>query len=122
MDSARVLLFVYGTLMRGEWAHGLLSGSSFVGEATTAPGHALLDLGSYPGMVREGDGAVRGELFTIEAALVPKLDEYEGAPELFERAVVELADGTKALSYLFRAGASAATARIPDGNWRSRRA
>ncbi len=39
------LLFVYGTLKRGERANRLLSGQRFVGAAETEPRYRLVDLG-----------------------------------------------------------------------------
>ena len=49
-------IFVYGTLMRGEGNHSLLSSEStqFLGEAITQRGFTLYDLGAFPGMVKGG--------------------------------------------------------------------
>jgi gamma-glutamylcyclotransferase (GGCT)/AIG2-like uncharacterized protein YtfP len=96
-----MLLFVYGTLKRGERNHRLLAGQRFVGPAVTAPGFRLFDLGPYPGMVRAAGGVVRGELFDVSEPCLVELDEFEGVPTLFDRAVVELSDGTAAAAYLY---------------------
>lgn len=97
-----MLLFVYGTLKRGERNHRLLAGQRFVGPAVTATGFRLFDLGPYPGMVFDKSvGAVRGELFDVSDDCRAELDEFEGVPTLFDRATIELADGTAAEAYLY---------------------
>lgn len=96
-----MLLFVYGTLKRGERNHRLLAGQRFVGPGTTATGFRLFDLGPYPGMVRAAGGAVRGELFEVCDRCREELDEFEGVPTLFDRVTIELADGTRASAYLY---------------------
>ena len=96
-----MLLFVYGTLKRGERNHRLLAGQRFVGPAVTAPGFRLFDLGPYPGVVRAAGGLVRGELFDVFVRCREELDEFEGVPTLFDRTTIELADGTTAAAYLY---------------------
>lgn len=114
--SANPLLFVYGTLMRGEPAHGLLAGSPFLGAARTEPGHALVDLGAYPGLVREGSGQVSGECYAVTTADLERLDAYEDVPSEYVRGSVRLEDGREAQAYLLvRADAAP---RIASGSWR----
>ncbi len=86
------LLFVYGTLMRGGRFHRVLHDQRFLGPARTLPRYALLDLGAYPGLIhRNEDGrGVAGELYEVPAALLPRLDAVEGAPELFRLGRVQL--------------------------------
>lgn len=89
---SKTILFLYGTLKRGQKNHGLLTGQRFVGEATAEPLYRLHDLGSYPGMVVDvADGLrVTGELWEVDAACLAKLDEFEGVPELYVRQRVAL--------------------------------
>lgn len=86
------LLFVYGTLKRGQRSHGLLRGQEFVADAETAPGYRLYDQGRYPCLVEDPQRgvAVQGELWRVEAAALARLDAYEGAPDLFERREVQV--------------------------------
>jgi len=76
----KLRLFVYGSLRRGEPHHGELRGARFLGEFETVPGYALAWVGEYRALVLDptGAGVVRGELFEIESALLPALDEFEG--------------------------------------------
>ncbi len=104
-----MLLFVYGTLKRGQRNHRLLADQRFVRIAATAPGYCLYDLGPYPAMVQGADaGPVRGELFSVSECATDELDDFEGVPDLFDRRRVELDDGTTAWAYLY-------TRPIPDG-------
>lgn len=102
------LVFVYGTLRRGEVYHDVLldAGARFVGLGRIAG--RLWDLGAYPGVVRgggaereaesEGGEEVRGELYRLAdpRAALTVLDELEGhdpaRPEasLFVREEVEV--------------------------------
>jgi gamma-glutamylcyclotransferase (GGCT)/AIG2-like uncharacterized protein YtfP len=76
-------VFVYGTLLRGEandivlaaQRHGIAAPHR-LGPATVRG--VLYDFGSYPGLVPDRHGAaVRGDVYRIDAALVPVLDEIE---------------------------------------------
>src|SRR5216684_3618538 len=61
-----IVLFVNGTLMRGEPLHGNLAGAKFLGSATTAPRYRLFSVHDvHPAMLRQTSGpgaAVKGEL------------------------------------------------------------
>ena len=87
------LLFVYGTLKRGCKNHRQLADQRFVGEACTAPGYRLYDLGDYPGLVTDttATDGVSGEIWEVDAAALIKLDEFEGVAEgLYRRIEVKL--------------------------------
>ncbi len=104
-----MLLFVYGTLKRGQRNHHLLAGQRFVRSVATAPGFCLYDLGPYPALVPDADGGpVRGELFAVSGSATAELDDFEGVPDLFDRRRVALDDGTTAWIYVY-------LRPIPDG-------
>ena len=117
-------IFVYGTLRRGERAHHLLLGASFLGEARTEAGYALIDLGAYPGLVRAVSGQVVGEIYEIDARRLVEIDAYEGHPVLFRRVELGL-DGsgagatTRAEGYLYTGNPADGT-RLDGGDWRER--
>lgn len=81
--NAGKLLFVYGTLKRGCCNHGQLAGQEFIGEARTAPGYRLYDLGGYPGLVAHAAdrAGVTGEVWAVDAAALRRLDDFEGVAE-----------------------------------------
>jgi gamma-glutamylaminecyclotransferase len=118
--SSRVLLFVYGTLMRGEANAAFLAESRFLGPARTQPAYTLLDLGECPGMVRGGSTAVVGELYDVDVHTVAELDAFEGTPSPYQRESVRLADGQVAEAFLLAEDAAEVVPVIAGGNWRRR--
>jgi gamma-glutamylcyclotransferase (GGCT)/AIG2-like uncharacterized protein YtfP len=120
---AEFLLFVYGTLMRDGPRAAVLARQQFLGEARTAPDYALYNLGPYPALVREeGAGRVHGELLAAAASLRERLDQVEGAPQLYRLEEIRL-EGVAgpAFAYLYQRDLTGAT-RLQDGRWDNRRA
>ena len=113
-------VFIYGTLLRGQTSHHRMAGARFLGEACTEPGYALVELGWYPGLVREGSRSIAGELYAVGPAALAALDDYEDHPDLFLRQAIRLADGSSAESYLLRPEHAGERRRIPSDSWRSR--
>ena len=105
------ILFLYGTLKRGQKSHHFLAGQEFRGEATTMPLYRLYALGWHPGMVLEPDNGleVTGELWAVDDVTLAKLDVYEGVPDWFVRQDVAVRDCFKTVqAYLFNGA-------IPEG-------
>lgn len=103
------LLLVYGTLQRGCRNHRHLAGAIYRGEATTAPGWVLYDVGGFPGLVAEprSDDAVVGELWDITPETVTGLDRLEGVHlGLYVRTPIPLQAPapTEAEAYVYRLG------------------
>lgn len=98
--AERPLLFVYGTLMRGEPAHRLLLGrATFLEEGHTSG--VLLDLGRFPGVI-EGPGRVGGEVWRLDRPeLLQTLDDYEGYNFHRCRAAVTLANGRRVRCWIY---------------------
>ncbi len=75
-------MFVYGSLKRGGRHHELMAGARFLGVAETSSGYELSALasGDYWALVQGPGslGSVPGELFEIDCARLPALDEFEG--------------------------------------------
>ncbi|MGV3723989.1 MAG: gamma-glutamylcyclotransferase family protein, partial [Actinomycetota bacterium] len=77
----------------------------------------------YPAMVTERDGlGVSGELYDASPALLELLDEAEGAPDLFQRVEIELAElhgqaaAGRCLAYVYQQSIVGKT-RLTDGTW-----
>jgi gamma-glutamylaminecyclotransferase len=122
-DAAEpIVLFVYGSLLAGQPAHGLLAGARFAGRAQTPPCYTLLDGGDFPALVLGGTSAVEGELYEVgDAETWARLDDYEGHPGSFQRTVIALAGGTRVQCYLLDASQAAGWAPIPSGSWQRAR-
>ena len=124
------VVFVYGTLRAGEVndlnaaarKHGIAA-PRLLGSATV-PGR-LYDFGTYPGLVLDaGAPGVAGDLYEVDAALVPVLDEieevYPGQATLFvrEEQVVTAGDqAVRCLLYPVGEDAVAGLPRIASGDW-----
>jgi gamma-glutamylcyclotransferase (GGCT)/AIG2-like uncharacterized protein YtfP len=95
-------IFVYGTLLSGEGNHSLINNefSEFLGKAITSRGFTLYDLGGFPGMVMEGNGAVIGELYEVCSFTLARLDILEGHPQFYRRSIIELQTGEKVQTYI----------------------
>ncbi|MFT7668156.1 MAG: gamma-glutamylcyclotransferase (GGCT)/AIG2-like uncharacterized protein YtfP [Planctomycetota bacterium] len=115
------LVFVYGTLQRGESNHDYLGEARFLGEARTAAQFDLVDLGDFPAMVDGGDTQVDGELYALKPSRVRTVDELEDHPEYFRRTAVELEDGTSVFSYILSKDQGHPYPRIASGSWRNSR-
>ncbi|SAL02737.1 AIG2 family protein [Caballeronia fortuita] len=127
-------VFVYGTLRAGEVndinraaARRGIAMPEWIGVAHV---HGqLFDFGTYPGLVIDEHGApIRGDVYRIEDALVPVLDEiedvYPGVEGLFRahRLHVEVGiegrrDRIDCLIYPVAAAAVDGLPRIEGGDW-----
>ena len=94
---AEIVLFVYGSLKRGQANHCELSGARCLGPAVTARAFALREIAGYPALV-PGDRAIAGELYQVSELRLRALDAFEG--EAYVRRQIELSDGAHAIAYL----------------------
>jgi gamma-glutamylcyclotransferase (GGCT)/AIG2-like uncharacterized protein YtfP len=101
------LVFLYGSLKRGEQNHGLMAGAEFRGPATTDCEFRLFALPHYPAMVRwpAAPLAIAGELYRVGAALLERLDHFEGNGRLYQREEIRVIDeharAQQAWTYLY---------------------
>lgn len=95
--SGKQLVFVYGTLRRGEGNHGVMQGAlgRYVGCAEVS-GFKLFDLGAFPavdfdgGRWEDAPRLVQGEVFSLSPEGVARLDQLEGHPNFYRRCMVEV--------------------------------
>ena len=124
------LLFVYGTLMKGERADMTVGHSSlavtFIGEDRL--NGELYDMGYYPGAKIEADlfdparPTIEGEVYRIRNQnLCAQLDAYEGFPNLFSRRQVPTEKGRIVWVYTYNL-ATKPVQLIAAGSWRHRQA
>lgn len=97
------VVFVYGTLIRGQRNHRLLADSDFIG-AAELEGFAMYDLDYFPGIQPEAGSRVKGELFRVDEWTLSALDRLEGEGYLYVRQeVIVFQDTTpiRALTYVY---------------------
>ncbi|AUX45567.1 hypothetical protein SOCE26_070610 [Sorangium cellulosum] len=121
MTTHEIVLFVYDNLMKGEDQHEWLASARPLGEATTPPQYALVDLGSTGALVAGGLVAVSGELYALAPAALAALDVHRGHPVLHRRSAIRLADGREVQTYLLSVEQAAGCRRVREGDWRKRR-
>lgn len=114
-----IRLFVYGSLLRGERHHDELEGAFFVGEARTAAGFAIYDLGDYPALVGSKEGVVSGELYAVSETLLAALDAFEGGG--YVRGAVTLESGESVQTYLLAGPLPPGAVRITSGSYKTLR-
>lgn len=96
MSGETALLFVYGTLKRGDVRASLLNGQRFISTTRTRCLYRLFNAGTYPALVEAkplglAGLAIEGELWQVEVDRLAKIDEEEGVGEgLYERRVIAL--------------------------------
>ena len=120
-----VYLMTNGEGMRGGSVHHNIADQPFVGERTTAAKYRFFSVrDEFPGLLPVSDGsgaAVRGELYDVPLEVVRDRFLPDEPPEL-ELGVVELADGTAALSMELRRAEHARHTDInKHGGWRAYR-
>jgi gamma-glutamylcyclotransferase (GGCT)/AIG2-like uncharacterized protein YtfP len=123
-------VFVYGTLRAGEVndigraaARHRLSVPHLIDSATV--NGRLYDFGAYPGVVLDAlAGPVRGDVYRVDDALVPVLDEieevYPGVDGLFRSCEVTVAVGGSnklCLIYPVEAKSVEGLRQIGSGDW-----
>ncbi|HEV7281037.1 MAG TPA: gamma-glutamylcyclotransferase family protein [Pirellulaceae bacterium] len=79
------LIFVYGTLKRGQVRHFALAGQRLLGDAKSRPRYRMVNLGSYPALIEGGASAIAGELWEVDATCLALLDEIESVAEAYYR-------------------------------------
>ena len=97
------LVFVYGTLRKGQRNHYLLDRSKFLGMAKTKKRYALYGDG-VPFLSRtRAVSQVTGEVYSVDGATLLNLDRLEGHPDAYKRepAEVVLQDGTELSAWIY---------------------
>jgi gamma-glutamylcyclotransferase (GGCT)/AIG2-like uncharacterized protein YtfP len=79
----------------------------------------MVDLGNYPGVVKNGATPIEGEVYQVNRQQMADLDRLEDYPRTYGRELIFTPWG-KAWIYLYR-GNLKNRAVIPDGVWRDNR-
>jgi gamma-glutamylcyclotransferase (GGCT)/AIG2-like uncharacterized protein YtfP len=119
--AGTALIFVYGSLLKGEANHHLLRRAEYLGSGKTTHSYRLIDLGSYPALVAEGATAVTGEVYRVSTSLLATLDVFEEHPEVYIRTAIRLEEGREAWTYLLRGAAPRDLPAVESGDWRAYR-
>ena len=114
------LVFVYGSLRRGQRHHRLLDGCRLLGVHRTTPAYTMVDLGAYPGVFEGGQTPVTGEVYRVSRARLGALDRFEGCPAHYRRAALATPWGA-AWIYLLAHSVRRPLRQVAGGDWYRRR-
>jgi len=99
------ILFVYGTLKRGYTNHHYLSGSKFLGRATTKDKFALYSDGIPYLLKHPPVSRIKGELYEVDEETLKRVDVLEGHPHAYRRekiqVIIENGDEVEAWAYFY---------------------
>jgi len=78
------IIFVYGTLMKGESNHFYIENQQYLGKAAIH-GYNLYNLGHYPGIrpSKHNTRTVYGELYSIDDNALKEVNRLEGEGSLY---------------------------------------
>jgi gamma-glutamylaminecyclotransferase len=119
------LVFVYGSLQRGEHNHGLLHAAEYRGEARSERQFRLYAFRHYPALVRDENDprAIVGEVYAVDEATLRILDRLEDNGQLYQRELIDVDslerpnERLRAWVYIFRGDLEGASP-WPDERWR----
>lgn len=94
------LVFVYGTLRKGQSNHHFLQECELLGQYNTDPSYSLFNLGPYPAVI-EGKKSILGEVYLIDEETLGWLDKLEDIPVEYRRETIETPFG-RAWIYLYQ--------------------
>ncbi|CAH0541608.1 gamma-glutamylcyclotransferase family protein [Vibrio marisflavi] len=112
------LVFVYGTLRKGEYNHHYISRAEFIGVFTTLANYSMYDLGEYPAILTKGGTAIIGEVYAVSEQELKLLDKLESVPLEYRREKIETPYG-EAWLYLYQDEALS-EGKIVSGDWCNR--
>jgi len=118
-----VKIFVYGSLMKGEFNHPILerNNNKFIRSASTTRDYNLFDLGGFPGMTRPGSYSIIGEIYEVCSETIRHLDILESHPQFYKRSLICLDDGEVVSTYILDNAYATNAPLIKSGDWKKRK-
>jgi gamma-glutamylaminecyclotransferase len=119
-------IVVYGSLRKGLGNHRLLEGSPFLGNVLTDPSYTMIHMGGFPGVIAQGNTAIRGEMYEVDQETLQDLDRLESHPNWYCRTPTEVIDesGNRVAGEMYLLPAEWLDGRhaiIGSGDWLHRR-
>ncbi|MBC7929400.1 MAG: gamma-glutamylcyclotransferase [Rubrivivax sp.] len=114
------LVFVYGTLRRGN-ARAMsirFPNSKFIADAKVSG--SLYDLGAYPGLLLDdSNSSVIGEVYEVDDEILNELDEFEASSDYLRKQVEISFDTHRKLCWTYEPNAEFHTLHtlITSGDW-----
>ena len=106
--------------MRGFHNHSVLYGAKFLNNGVTKRDYILYDLGGFPGMVKNGNNSILGEVYEINNITLNMLDGLESHPDFYKRTIIELKDGTEVQAYILNENYTRNCPIVKSGDWKNK--
>lgn len=115
-----MLIFVYGTLKEGYGNHFHLEHADFVEKAITEAEYTMYSIrGWYPGVVKNGNTRIKGEIYRIDENTLNRLDNLEGfyneENDLYKREIINV-NGKEVFTYFYNQSLEGLQI-IENGTW-----
>ena len=113
-------VFVYGSLKKDQWNHGLLAHAHYLGGMCTEPHYQMLSMGAFPAVIEDfGNGIpIWGEVYDIDETTLDILDRLEGHPDFYHRVEIMTPWGVAWIYLLSEPHPSHAKCTISSGDWK----
>ena len=85
LSKVNSLVFVYGTLKRGQRNHHYLLQADYVGLHLTDECFCMFAFDDYPAVTHGGCDAISGEIYRVNPLQFQMLDELEQYPRFYQR-------------------------------------
>lgn len=112
-----IFVFVYGTLRKTGRYHHLLKNADYIATTQTSPLFTLVNVGTFPGLIKSGTTAVTGEVYTVTQEMLMALDVLEDVPKLYAREQITCINGITAWTYLLQPSHHKNLSTIASGDY-----
>lgn len=115
-------LFVYGTLRQegGHLRHGVMKTSNFLGKYKTKPNYDMVNLRSFPGLLKDGDNVIVGEVYEVDDNTLKSCDMIEGHPNFYKRENIDLEGIEGVQAYFLPRDDYGHMPKVESGDWMKR--
>ena len=115
-------LFVYGTLRQegGHLRNGIMKTSTFLGKYKTKPKYDMINLRSFPGLLKDGQSVVIGEVYEVDRDTLKSCDIIEGHPRFYKREDIDLEGIEGVQAYFLPRKEYGHMPKVESGDWLDR--
>ena len=111
------LIFVYGTLRWSEARNSVLSDSEYLGLFQSCPEYTMVDLGSFPGIFKQGNNSIIGEIYNVSKSVLETIDRIESHPDFYKRKLIKIQGIDNVSAYFLEKDKYHSYPEIKSGDW-----
>ena len=111
------LIFVYGTLRWSESRNSVLSDSEYLGLFQSCSEYTMVDLGSFPGIFKQGNNSIIGEIYNVSKSVLEAIDRIESHPDFYKRKLIKIQGIDNVSAYFLEKDEYHSYPEIKSGDW-----